>query len=126
MKNNSKLALALLVCGAHWGLAAQKAHAEPLPAVYIVNEVEVLDQAAFQTYAERQSALVKKNGGRYIIRRGRVTGMEGTPPKGYTVYVFESADKMKTWQDDPEQKDLKAIRDKAAKFRTFAVEGVAN
>ena len=34
------------------------------------------------------------------------------------------ADKMQAWRDDPAQKDVLGTRDKAAKFRSFVVEGL--
>ena len=100
--------------------------AQAKPPVYVLNETEVLDPAAMRAYAEAQAALVKKHGGRYIIQGGKILAtLSGTAPFGrITVYTFENADKMQAWRDDPAQKDLMGNRDKAAKFRSFIVEGL--
>jgi uncharacterized protein (DUF1330 family) len=54
--------------------------------------------------------LIQKNGGRFIIRGGKITAIDGTPPKRMTVYVFDGVEKMQAWQDAPEQKELKDSR----------------
>jgi uncharacterized protein (DUF1330 family) len=43
-----------------------------------------------------------------------------------TIYVFDSLEKAQAWHDAPEQQELAAIRDKAAGFRAFVVEGCAD
>jgi len=111
------------------GCAAITIHglqAQAKPPVYVVNEVEVIDAAAMRTYAEAQATLVKKHGGRYIIQGGKILAtLSGTAPAGrFTIYTFENADKMQAWRDDPGQKDVMGSRDKAAKFRSFVVEGL--
>jgi len=127
MKSKYTVGLSALGGIAIGALAMQGLHAQGKPPVYIVNEVEITDQAGFQAYADAQSKLVQKHGGRYIIRGGKIlTSLSGTPPAGrYTVYVFDSQEKMQAWRDDPGQKDALAVRDKVAKFRSFAVEGLA-
>jgi len=124
MKTRYAVALALLGGVAVGATAIQGLHAQTKPPVYIVNEIDVTDPAAFQTYADRQSQAIQKHGGRYIIRGGKVTPMEGAPPKRFTIYVFDNMDKMQAWEGD--QADIKPLRAKAGTFRTFAVEGLTN
>jgi uncharacterized protein (DUF1330 family) len=62
-----------------------------------MNEIEVIDPAAFRTYADQQVDVIKKHGGKYIIRDGAVTVIEGAAPKRFTIYVFDNAEKMKAW-----------------------------
>jgi uncharacterized protein (DUF1330 family) len=109
------------------GLVVHTLHAQAKPPVYIVNEIEVTDKAGFQTYADAQSKLIQKYGGRYIIRGGKImASLSGTAPTDrYTIYVFDSQEKMQAWRDDPAQKDVLGSRDKLGKFRSFAVEGIA-
>ena len=80
MNTNFKASLALLA-GITLGVASiQALHAQakaPVP-VYVVNEVDVTDQAGFKSYSERQEVLIKKNGGRYIIRGGKINAIDGT------------------------------------------------
>ena len=101
------------------------AHAQSKSPMYVINQIEVTDQPSFKVYADRQEVLVKKHGGRFIVRGGSVIAMEGTAPKRVTEYVFEDTEHFKAWQNEPEQKELSSIRDKASKFNSFAVEGLA-
>ena len=101
------------------------AHAQSKSPMYVINQIEVTDQASFKAYADRQEVLIKKHGGRFIVRGGSVIAMEGTAPKRMTEYVFEDIEHFKAWQNEPEQKELSSMRDRASKFNAFAVEGLA-
>lgn len=101
------------------------AHAQSKSPMYVINQIEVTDQASFKAYADRQEVLIKKHGGRFIVRGGSVIAMEGTAPKRMTEYVFEDIEHFKAWQNEPEQKELSSMRDRASKFNSFAVEGLA-
>jgi len=65
-------------------------------------------------------------GGKYITRGGKTETLDGAPPKRITVLVFDSMEKMQAWWNAPAVAELRATRDKVAKFRAFAVEGLAN
>jgi uncharacterized protein (DUF1330 family) len=127
MKAHTVLALGVLAGIGIGAAAVEGLHAQAKPPVYVVNEIDVTDQAGFQAYAQANAKLIESHGGRYIIRGGKVTEtISGTPPAGrYTIYVFDDEDKMKAWRNDPGFKDLMATRDKAGKFRSFVVEGIA-
>ena len=103
-----------------------EAHAQSKSPMYVINQIEVTDQAGFKVYADRQEVLIKKHGGRFIVRGGSVIAMEGTAPKRLTEYVFEDIGHFRAWQNEPEQKELSSIRDRASKFNSFAVEGLAH
>ena len=115
-----------IVIGISAGIGgASAARAQSKSPMYVINQIEVTDQPSFKVYADRQEALVKKHGGRFIVRGGSVIAMEGTAPKRVTEYVFEDTEHFKAWQNEPEQKELSSIRDKASTFNSFAVEGLA-
>lgn len=117
-------AFALLGGIALGGVAVQGLHAQATPKIYVVNEIDVKNLAAFKTYTDAQQVLIEKNGGKFIIRGGKTTSIDGTPPKRLTVYVFDSLEKEQAWQNDPEQKELMAMRASSATFRAYTVEGV--
>jgi uncharacterized protein (DUF1330 family) len=127
MKTRDTMALAMLLGAGVGAVAVQSIHAQAKPPVYVINEVDVTDQKGFQTYVDNNRKLVEKHGGRYIIQGGKVVAtLSGTAPTGrYTIYSFDSEEKMRAWRDDPGQKDVVATRDKVAKFRSFAVEGLS-
>ena len=119
----SNLLIAVGIAVGIGGVSA--AHAQSKLPMYVVNQIEVTDQAGFKVYADRQAVLIKKHGGRFIVRGGSVIAIEGTAPKRMTEYVFEDAEHFNAWQNEPEQKELLSSRDKVAKFNSFAVEGLA-
>lgn len=101
------------------------AHAQSKSSMYVINQIEVTDRAGFKVYADRQEMLVKKHGGRFIVRGGSITAMEGMAPTRVTEYIFEDTEHFKAWQNEPEQKELSSMRDKVSTFNSFAVEGLA-
>jgi len=126
MRSLMKLS-ATLVAGAVVGaLAMHGLHAQGKPPVYVVNEIDVTDKACFQTYAAAQQKMIEKHGCKYIIRGGKVVAtLSGTPPSDrFTIYRFDTEEKMVAWRDDQAQKEVLATRDKLGKFRSFVVEGV--
>ena len=127
MRTDHIMALWALAGIAIGGAAIQGLHAQAKPLAYVINEVEVTDQAGFQNYADKNAALIQKHGGKFIIRGAKAASLDGDPPKARTtVYVFDNVDKMQAWRDSAEYKELKVLRDKSAKFRAYVAEGVTN
>ena len=91
---------------------------------YVVGELDVTDAAAYQQYAAKSSAIVAAHGGDYLIRAGKVTALEGEPPKRFVVIQYESVEKALEWYNSPEYAAIRPIRQKAAKSRVFIVEGM--
>jgi uncharacterized protein (DUF1330 family) len=126
MKTNCKMAVALVVGAAAGGAAIQGLHAQARPPVYLVQEITVSNlQVYTQDYVTKARELTKASGGRSIvIGSGKVTSIEGEPEKARVVIQqWESMEKLQAYLDSPENKALRAIGDKSAKFRVFAVEG---
>ena len=116
-------AVGLMVgCGAIFGLQAAG-----VPPTYVVVEVnDIADMQAFKNeYVKVGPAAVaeaKMADGRYLVRTGDVTGVDGDPPKFFVVIAFQNIDKAKAYQAS--MKDLTAIRLKLTKSRSFMVEGL--
>jgi uncharacterized protein (DUF1330 family) len=131
MKAKYSVALAVLagvVIGALAvkGLHAQAPSVSKLPAFYI-SELEVSDPEGLKPYGARVAATLEPFGGRFIVRAGKIVPLEGEAPKGRLVVIaFESMEKAQAWYDSPAYQEIKPIRHKAAKSRTFIVEGTAN
>ena len=125
MKMKYAVTLSMMTGVAIGAVAIDRLHAQGKPPVFVVNEVDVTDQAGFQKYAAENQKIIEKHGGKYVVRGGKViAALTGTAPTGrYTVYSFENETKMNDWRNDPGQKDVLATRDKVAKFRSFVVEG---
>jgi uncharacterized protein (DUF1330 family) len=113
---------ALALKGPH----AQAPSARTLPAFYI-SEFEVTDSEGMKPYSARVASTFEPFVGRYIVRGGQITPLEGEAPQGRIVVIaFESMEKAQAWYDSPAYQELKPIRHKAATSRVFIVEGTAN
>jgi len=125
VKANYKIAVAMLAGAALGVLVVQGLHAQTKPLGYIITEVEIIDQAAFNEFAPKASAALQPFGGKYLIRGGKVAALEGEAPKRVVVTVFDSMEKAQASRASAEWKALEPLRTKAAKGRAYVVEGVS-
>jgi uncharacterized protein (DUF1330 family) len=92
---------------------------------YLIADVEVTDAAAYEEYRQRVPATIAAYGGRYLVRGGALTVLEGTwSPKRCVVLEFPSAEKLRAWYASPQYTPLIAIRQRATKSRLVMVEGL--
>jgi uncharacterized protein (DUF1330 family) len=125
MKANFKVALAI-VSAAVAAVAIQGLHAQANTPVYLVQEISVSSLDAYlKEYVTKARDLTKASGGRSIvIGSGKVTSIEGEPQKSRVVIQqWENMEKLQAYLNSPENKELRKIGDKFAKFRIYAVEG---
>lgn len=127
MKTNHKLALAVLA-GMLIGLAgAMVIHAQQTKTApgYVIAEVDVHDASTFAKYGAKVPDTLKPYGGHYLVRGGKIEGVEGQAPKDrFVVIAFDSAEKAKAWENSAEYEAIKPIRHSSATSRVFIVEGV--
>lgn len=131
MMTNSKIALAV-VSGAALGAAAMhELHAQAKPPVYFIAEVDVSNPDAYaKEFALKSRDITKSHGGHFLAiggsggAGGKVTAFDGEAPKRAVVIQFDNMDKIETWQNDPEYKELLKTGKKYATFRAFAVDGL--
>jgi uncharacterized protein (DUF1330 family) len=129
VKTRYVVALAV-VAGFGLGAAAiQGLHAQAKPPAYVVAEIDVTNEAAFlKDFAPlAQKALATGAGYKAIARGGKTVSLYGAPPKSRIVInTFANIDEAIKAYNSPAYKEAKAIGDKYATFRTYAIEGVAN
>ncbi len=125
MRTILTLTLATLVGVVIGASAIHAIQAQTKPPAYFIAEIDVNDSSAYKTYVERNTAVVDAHGGRFLVRGGKTTAMDGEPPKRIVVIAWENEDKARAWYTSAAYKDIIPIRDKAAKFRGFIAEGVS-
>jgi uncharacterized protein (DUF1330 family) len=126
MKTNHKLVLAVLA-GVIIGVAGMAIHAQQTKTApgYVVAEVDVHDAATFAKYGAKVPDTLKPYNGHYLVRGGKIEGVEGTAPKDrFVVIAFDSAEKARAWENSAEYEAIKPIRHSSATSRVFIVEGV--
>ncbi len=127
MRSQSTIALALVVGFGLGAVAVQSLHAQAKSPVYQITEIDVTNQEAYvKEYVPRVQAGIKSAGGRLLVAGGKVTALEGAPPKPrVAVSVWDSLEKIQAWRNSAEFKEARKIGEKYAKFRAFAVEGLS-
>ncbi len=120
-------AIILLLAGGVMGAAAVQAiHAQTKPPVYFIFENELMNREGYtKEYVPEAVATIKAHGGR-LLAIGKTTTFSGDPPKDSTgILVWDNMEQLEAWFNSPEYKKIRAVGEKYAKYRNFAVPGVA-
>ena len=124
MKTHYTVAFAMLAGFGLGTVAVQGLHAQANAPVYTVAEIDIADQAAYSTYVPKAQAAIKAAGGKLLASGGKITTVEGEPPKARVVIQqWDSLESYQAYRNSAAFKDLLPMREKVAKFRTFVVEG---
>jgi uncharacterized protein (DUF1330 family) len=93
--------------------------------VYVIADVrEVRDVEALIEYRRRNTDAVANHGGRFLIRGGESTPLEGDwPTKRIVLIEFPDADAARAWWESDEYAPLKAMRREASDTNILLVEG---
>ena len=93
---------------------------------YVISEVEVRDAAGFEAYRTIAARAIAQYGGRYLVRGGAASVVEGGPlPKTIIVVEFPTMERLREWYDSPEYAEALKVRRTALDRRLIFVEGVA-
>ena len=92
---------------------------------YLIAEIEVVDAAVYEDYKTEAAPIVAKYGGRYIVRGGPLTLVEGDSSKGRVVVIeFPNTTAAYAFVKSDEYRPVAEIRNAAAKSRIMIVEGI--
>ena len=92
---------------------------------YLIVQIDVTDQAAFDAYRQQVPATLAAHGGKYLVRGGAMHRLEGEWAYERVVVVeFPSAAEAKAWYDSPDYVAPKALRQSASRSNIILVEGV--
>ena len=126
MKTYYTVTLAV-VAGFGLGAAAvQVLHAQAKPPAYVIAEIDVVNQDGYmKEYIPAAQKAILDGGAKYLARGTKTAAFKGEPPKRIVLFAFENFDKAQAAFTSPAFVEAGKIGDKYAKFRIFAVEGVA-
>jgi uncharacterized protein (DUF1330 family) len=92
---------------------------------YLLARVEITDWDRYKEYVNETPGAVKKYGGRFIVRGGKVETLEGAEEKRRLVLIeFPSFEKAKEFYYSPEYQKAKKLRAGAAVGQFLAIDGV--
>jgi len=115
-------ALALPLTTLH--VRAQPAAVVSTPAYYIA-EFEVNNAEGIRPYSAAVESTFMPFGGRYVVRGGKVSSLEGVPAKRVIMIAFPSIEQVQAWYDSAAYRAILPIRHNSANSRVFIMEGLA-
>jgi uncharacterized protein (DUF1330 family) len=109
------------------GAAVQGLHAQAKLPAYAVLETDVTNADAYlKEYAPLAAKALTTAGGKFLARGGKNVGIDGEPPKSRTnIVAFDSLEQARAAFASPEYREIRKTGEKYAKFRVWAVEGLA-
>lgn len=94
-------------------------------AAYLYADVDVHDTTAYETYRREVPALIAAHGGRYLVRGGPVTLLEGAgTPQRQVILEFPDMAQLRAFYDSADYQRLVKIRQSASTGMLLAIEGV--
>ncbi|MDP9310560.1 MAG: DUF1330 domain-containing protein [Chloroflexota bacterium] len=92
---------------------------------YVIVEIEVTDPEGYAAYRELAPPIVAAHGGKYIVRGGELTVLEGDwQPQRLVVLEFPSVEQAKAWWSSAEYAGPKQMRQQTTRSRMIVVEGL--
>lgn len=93
---------------------------------YLIAEIDVHDPAGFEAYRTAVAPMIAAYGGRYLVRGGAVTPLEGEAPTARIVVLEfpDVATAERFWSSD-DYAPVAAIRHRTTHSRIYMVEGYA-
>jgi uncharacterized protein (DUF1330 family) len=94
-------------------------------AYYVIFDVTIHDVAKYQEYMAKIKPVIEAAGGRYLVRGGAHTVIEGDwKPTRLVIFEFPSLASVQSFHASPEYQPLKALRMEASSANIVGVEGV--
>jgi len=90
---------------------------------YIIVSNEVTDPVGYEEYKSGAQRLIAEHGGRYIVRGGESTVVEGDWSSRFVVVEFPSYDAALAFYRSPEYQELAAIRKQCSTSSVAIVDG---
>ena len=91
---------------------------------YLIANIDVTDPAGFEEYRAGVPAVIAQYGGRYLVRGGAISAVEGTSPfKRLVVLEFSTMEALKAFYHSPEYAPLLKLRMAASTGEVVLVEG---
>jgi uncharacterized protein (DUF1330 family) len=93
---------------------------------YIAVQVDVNDPETYARYRALAPASIAAHHGRYLVRGGACTTLEGTwLPTRLVILEFPSVEHARGWWESSEYSEAKALRQSSAHTEMVLVEGIS-
>jgi uncharacterized protein (DUF1330 family) len=93
-------------------------------AAYVLVDTEITDPVRYEDYKARAKPIVESFGGRYLVRGGALSVLEGEwQPHRLVVLEFPDVETARRFYDSPEYRSARALRAGAVRMSMVLVEG---
>ena len=93
---------------------------------YLVVENRIRDASILDLYIRLIDPIIKKYGGRFLVRAGKVSPlMGGWKPEQMIILEFPSAEKGRQFGSSPEYRELIHLQEQGAEMKAVLLEGAA-
>jgi uncharacterized protein (DUF1330 family) len=125
MKAHTRTALTLLVGISLGATTVEVLRAQGKQPVYFIYQTELTGDAATyaKNYVTHIPSTLEPFGGRFLVRGGKVTRVEGDAPlPRISIIEFDSLDKAQGWYNSPAYQKLIPVRQSVMKTNSFIAE----
>lgn len=91
---------------------------------YLILHGEVTDPEGYEEYKERSQTLLAEHGGRFLVRGGGATAVEGEWMPRFVVVEFPSYEAALSFYNSPEYQEAAEIRKRYSTAAVAIVEGL--
>jgi uncharacterized protein (DUF1330 family) len=92
---------------------------------YVIVDCEVTDTVRYEIYKSLAPPAIAKYGGRYLVRGGETTVLEGDwQPSRVVVLEFKDAETARRFYDSPEYRAARGERSGAARMNMILADGI--
>lgn len=92
--------------------------------VYMIAEIEAQDGELYSEYADKVPEIIRKYGGRYLIRGGEVTALSGNwNPERVILVEFDTVEQWRRCFASPEYVKLAPLRERSTISRAIVLDG---
>ena len=92
---------------------------------YVIVETDITDPERYEQYKAATPAAIAAGGGRFLVRGGQLTVLEGDwQPSRLVVLEFEDLAAAERWYESEAYQAAKELRQGAGRMRMVAVQGV--
>ena len=92
---------------------------------FVIYQADILDSTKYEEYKAQVAPNVVAAGGRYLVRGGDATALEGDMPASRTVVLaFPTRQAALDWYDSKEYTAIRKLHDGAARATLYIVDGI--
>ena len=93
-------------------------------AAYFIAQMTITDPEGYKAYASQTLPTIQKYGGKFVVRGGAITPVEGDfEHERVVVLEFPDVEAAQRWYNSPEYQPLALQRQAASKGKSIIVEG---